>query len=145
MRVLIDTNAIISNMQKSRGDHAAVGATLRELVLRAHEPCICAQIVHEFWVVATRPADGNGLGLEPQQAANEIDRLLAAFTLISEPADMLTRWRAFCVNNSVRGKRAHDARIATLMIASGVLSIVTNNVSDFQGWPDVRTIVPVAE
>jgi predicted nucleic acid-binding protein len=139
MRILVDTNAVLSAFQHTRADHQAVRQALERLVEGGWELCICSQIVYEFWAVATRPVAANGLGLEI--AAAELDRLLAAYLLLPDPPDMLVRWRAFCIANRVRGGRSHDARVAALMLAAGAERILTQNNEDFAGWADVHPIV----
>lgn len=42
----------------------------------------------------------------------------------------------------VRGKRAHDARLAALMQTHGVRHIHTFNVSDFVGFTGIQAVSP---
>jgi len=37
--------------------------------------CLCAQVLIEYWVVATRPASRNGFGLTPAEAEADIMEL----------------------------------------------------------------------
>src|SRR5690349_2876856 len=106
MRIVVDTNALLSNIQQTRADHPRVRDALRALVQDGHELCTCPQILYEFYAVASRPAAENGLGMSPARAAATLDLLIASYVLLSEPADMLTRWKAFCKLDNVRGKRS---------------------------------------
>ena len=142
MRILLDTNVLLSNFQSTREDHDTVREALRRLVTGGWELCICDTVIYEFWAVATRSAKANGLGLEPAAAAAELDQILAAYLLLPEPPDMLLRWRAFCLANQVRGNRCHDARIAALMSVAGVEDILTQNGNDFEGWIGIRPVAP---
>jgi hypothetical protein len=47
---------------------------IRSLLLAEEEVFLARQILAEFWVVATRPADRNGLALTPEQAEAELAR-----------------------------------------------------------------------
>lgn len=103
---------------------------------------VCTQVLAEYWVVATRPCAVNGMGLETDVAAAEIDKITAAFESLAEPDDGSLQWRNTVVRHNVVGKQAHDARIATLMIAHGVSHILTLNPSDFARYDDITPVTP---
>jgi predicted nucleic acid-binding protein len=95
------------------------------------------QCLIEFWVVATRPRQVNGLGLSANTAALELQRFELLFAVLSDPPDLFLRWRKLVCDIPVTGKRAHDARIAAWMIEHGVERVITYNVSDFRSIPGV--------
>ncbi|CAG0990234.1 hypothetical protein PHYC_02248 [Phycisphaerales bacterium] len=136
----LDTNAVISNLVEKRSDHQLVSEALQRLVSAGHELCICAQVVYEFWVVATRSEDRNGLGFDTDEVAKQIDLLLTAYSLLPEPADMISRWRAICTANRVRGYKAHDARLAAVAMAFGVDRVFSNNTDDFKNWTGITVV-----
>jgi hypothetical protein len=53
---------------------------------------VVPQTIAEFWVVATRPIDVNGLGASPKAADAEVDRLLGFFELVPEPESAFGEW-----------------------------------------------------
>ncbi len=106
--------------------------------------CICPQNVVEFWVVATRPGDVNGLDLEQEQAAAEVAVLLETYVVLGEPEDGLARWLDLCRQYGVRGRAAHDARIAAVMLAHGIHHIVTFNTADFARYGELNVVDPSA-
>jgi hypothetical protein len=86
-------------------------------------------------VVATRPTDVNGLGWSPAFTRTSIDGFLGQFRLLAETRDAFDQWLALVTTEKVAGKRAHDVRIAAVMLASGVTELVTLNTDDFQKIP----------
>ncbi|MGK7923008.1 MAG: hypothetical protein AB4080_23715 [Trichodesmium sp.] len=68
MTYLLDTNILLRLRQTNHPQHSnALKATLL-LKKKQEKLCIFPQNLMEFWVVATRPIEVNGLGLYFQQA-----------------------------------------------------------------------------
>lgn len=103
---------------------------------------IAPQVLFEFWVVATRPAERNGLALEPGVARQKADEFLAAFSLLPDPLDLTARWLDLCTRYSVRGRAAHDARLVAWMLGHEMKRIVTRNADDFSRYSEIECIVP---
>jgi hypothetical protein len=74
------------------------------------------QILVEFCVVATRPTDGYGLGWSPDFARTSVDAFAEQFRLLVETREAFERWRTLVTEGKIQGKRAHDARIAAVML-----------------------------
>ncbi len=65
MRILLDTNIIVrlsEANQPSAHDSRRAVALLPE---QGYECCLVPQVIYEYWSVATRPLENNGLGLTP--------------------------------------------------------------------------------
>ena len=62
-KYLLDTNILLraSDLSSSRYDLAVNSVT--SLIAQGHECIITSQVLIEFWVVATRPIEVNGLGM----------------------------------------------------------------------------------
>lgn len=101
-----------------------------------------AQTFIEYWVVATRPRDVNGLGLAPPEAEADLRDFEDTFALLAEPADMAIRWRALASEYGVRGRQAHDARLAALMRAYGIRHLLTLNSGDFRRYSWITCLLP---
>jgi predicted nucleic acid-binding protein len=138
----LDTNIVLRNAVQSDPQHALVRDALQRLTQSGWELCIGTQNVVEFWVVATRPVGVNGLGMTPEQADQEVDALLTAFTLLRDPDDLLARWRDLCRRHSVRGRQAHDARIVAMMLGAGVTDLLTLNGGDFARYGEITCHSP---
>ena len=89
---LLDTNILLRSCDPGSGAHRAAVDAVAALLLRGDDLCIAPQNVIEFWVVATRPADVNGLGWDPERAAAEVDRLLDQFELLEAHPDAFSHW-----------------------------------------------------
>ena len=96
----------------------------------------------EFWSVATRPVEVNGMGLDPEQAERLLARLESVFDLLPEPPTVHAIWRQLVIAHRVRGRQVHDARLVAVMLANGISHILTFNVSDFARYPGIVAIDP---
>ncbi|HLQ51398.1 MAG TPA: hypothetical protein VK129_07865, partial [Terriglobales bacterium] len=72
MSILTDTNILLRSLYPEHPHYAAAENALAALRLRNEVLCIAPQNLIEFWTVATRPRDDNGLGMTPARAASEI-------------------------------------------------------------------------
>jgi hypothetical protein len=72
----IDTNILLRSVQTNDPQFSITENALDKLRARQETLCIAPQNLVEFWVVATRPLDENGLGMAPSRAAREITALL---------------------------------------------------------------------
>ena len=130
MIVLCDTNVLIDQLAGGpRGQVAR--ARLNSLRRDGHSVVVVPQILAEFFVVCTKPKLSNGLGLEADAATAAIRYLMAHLPVVYDDVTTVTAWLAL-VGVGVKGKRAHDARIAALVIAGKVDAVLTSNVSDFR-------------
>jgi predicted nucleic acid-binding protein len=98
---------------------------------------ICAQVLIEYWVVATRPRAVNGLGLSPEQADQEIDLILTFLNILPEPPDVFPRWRQLVAPHKVLGRPAHDARLVAVMQAHGINELITLNSDHFRRYSNL--------
>lgn len=103
---------------------------------------LAPQVLVELWGVLTRPADKNGMGWTPREAAPQIDYLLANFPLLDEPQQLFRTWLRFARERNVSGVRVHDLRLAALMQLHGMTDLLTYNEKDFAGWPDLTVHHP---
>ncbi len=142
MRILLDTNIVLRNAVITDPQHPQVHDALERLVQGGWELCIGVQNMVEFWVVATRPTNVNGLGLSPSQAEQEIAAIRMAYTLLRDPADAMERWLDLCVRYTVSGRPAHDARLVALMLAHGITHLFTLNPTDFSRYTEITGLTP---
>ena len=62
--------------------------------------------------------------------------------MVDETAQVFSNWLALVTESQVQGKRTHDARIASVMLAAGISHILTLNPKDFLGLPGIVTTRP---
>lgn len=142
MRYLVDTNVLLRYCERDSSDHALCVSAVRGLVARGDEVCLCAQILIEHWAVATRPVAVNGLGLEPDYVDRQLEIAAVALVCLPEPPDIAERWRKIASEYAVRGRQAHDARIAALMLGHNVTHILTFNTTDFARYSAITAVSP---
>jgi hypothetical protein len=73
-RYLIDTNILVRIVSPRDPLKPAAVRAVDTLRRRNDSLCVAPQKLLEFWAVATQPPEANGLGLEPEAAAQEVDR-----------------------------------------------------------------------
>jgi len=115
VRLADTTDAMHSTADKATKALRAGGAVLRTL----------PQSLFEFWVVATRPREKNGLGLSVSDAENFVDLFVRAYWTIPDDPALLTYWRVLVVRYATLGKQAHDARYVASMQAHGITHLLT--------------------
>src|SRR6185437_14654446 len=128
MLILADTNVLLRAQSPGADHHLKAKRALSQLRLQGDQLCIAAQNLIEFWAVATRAAEQNGLGLSIAEARAEMNQLLRLFRLLEPNSRVFAEWRRLVTSIAVVGKQSHDAHIAATMMAHGVAHIVTFNV-----------------
>jgi len=139
---LIDTNVLLRFFELQDPKNAEIVNAFNVLRNAAEPSFTCAQVLIEYWVSATRPLDANGFGLDCAQADMRLGVVQSLFPCLPEPPDMAERWRKVVSENAVRGRQAHDARIAALMLAHGVTHLVTLNPTDFTRYDGITPVTP---
>lgn len=142
MRVLIDTSILVRLRDRDSPARATCERCIRQLRYQADELYLCTQVLIEFWSVATRPINTNGLGMSSEQAFQDCRRFLVLADLLPEPEDILDRWLDIVRRYEVRGKQVHDARLVALASAYGIPQILTLNPQDFARYNEVTAILP---
>jgi len=69
MRVLVDTNILLRSAQPNHPLCYQATHAVSKLLRQEDSAFFCPQNIAEFWNVATRPADRNGLGFSPEALA----------------------------------------------------------------------------
>lgn len=142
MSYLVDTNVLLCLVQKDhpmRPDARRALVTLRK---QGEELCIIPQNVTEFWAVATRPLDKNGLGLTVDEAVRETRKLKRIFKLRPDSQAIFTEWEQLVAHYQVMGKQAHDTRLVAAMKVHGLSHILTFNTDDFKRFSDITPVSP---
>lgn len=139
---LLDTNVVMRLCNPSDVQHQLATDAISRLLTQADECWLVAQVIVEFWVVATRPTEVNGLGWTIEQTRSTIDQLLDRFPLLEESPQIFPNWLNLVTNSKVMGKRTHDARIIASMLANGITNILTFNPSDFTGISNITITHP---
>jgi predicted nucleic acid-binding protein len=142
MSWLLDTNVLLRLVDAGSPQHAVAEAAIERLLAGGETVFISAQVLVEFWAVATRPEPANGLGWPTATTAEVIRALRDQFPLLHETPDVLDRWFELVDRFQVAGKHTHDARLAALLLVHGVRRLLTFNTTDFPPTWGVEATMP---
>jgi predicted nucleic acid-binding protein len=142
MKYLVDTNILLRLVQKNSPMHLDTQRAIVTLKKQGEFLCIIPQNIIEFWAVATRPLDKNGLGLSITQAEEESEKLKKIFILELDTPQIFTEWESLVIKHQVMGKQVHDARLAAAMVAHNITHLLTFNVEDFKRFSDIVVVDP---
>ncbi len=109
---------------------------------RGEELCIVPQNLIEFWAVATRPLEANGLGLTVEEAHDELRRIKQLFKLHLDLPEILPEWEELVLQNKVTGRPTHDARLVAAMKVHKLGELLTFNVGDFKRYAGITVTDP---
>lgn len=84
MRVLVDTNILLRSAQPTHPLCAQATQAVSKLIRQKDAVFFCSQNIAEFWNVATRPADLNGLGLSHEEVVQEVSSIERLLTLLPD-------------------------------------------------------------
>lgn len=142
MTFFVDTN-ILLRLKDTDSPHCPIAKrVVGEIISRGDVLVASAQIMIEFWAVATRPKNLNGLGLTPQEAEASLRDAETMVTFLPEPGDVAKRWRALANLHAICGKQAHDTRLVALMEAHNLTDLLTFNVADFARFTQITCWSP---
>jgi predicted nucleic acid-binding protein len=142
MRVLVDTNVLLRSAQPNHPLCSQSTHAVSTLLRQRHTVLFCPQNIAEFWNVATRPADKNGLGLSVAEALREIDNVEKFLTLLPDIPAIYPAWKEIVRRHNVQGVKVHDARLVAIMKVYAVEGILTFNDADFKRFSEIAVIHP---
>ena len=131
MSVFVDTNVLLRSVQPTHPSHGAAVRSVARLIREGESLVVTPQIIAEFWNVATRPTDKNGLGFSPDTVTAEVAKIEEFCSIVAESIDVYTEWKRLIAMHEVRGVHAHDARLVAAMNVYGIRRILTFNGDDF--------------
>lgn len=141
---LCDTNIWLRAVQRESPHHALAVNAIALLLARGDAVYLTAQNLIEFWSVASRPGEANGLGWPVTMVRLEIDRLLALFPLLDETPAIFAHWRQLVTDHQITGRRIYDARLVAVMLASGITRLLTFNGDDFRAFDEIVVTAPAS-
>jgi predicted nucleic acid-binding protein len=142
MSYLVDTNILLRSAQPSHPMHADATRAVSELLAQGEILSVIPQNIIEYWAVATRPVEANGLGMSVEETAAEVKRLQIIFQILPDNADIFTEWKRLVSEHEVKGKEVHDARIVAAMLAHRVTHLLTFNTADFKRYTEISAVNP---
>ena len=141
-QILLDTNIIIRLADRDDPDHQTALMALNSLTNQQSECVLVPQVIYEYWVVATRPSEQNGLGLTSKEVGPIIDHWLDMFRLYRDERLIFHHWKSLVADYDVLGRQAHDARLVAAMQRHGLRELLTFNAQHFRRYSDIEVISP---
>lgn len=141
--ILVDTNVLLRVAQPGHLHRQPALDAIELLRVRDGEQfAVCPQALYEMYVVCSRPASANGLGMTPQRAHAEIISTRGLFQLLPETAQIYPTWEGLIAKYAVSGKRAHDVRLVATMIEHNIPRVLTFNDVDFGPFAEIEAVNP---
>jgi predicted nucleic acid-binding protein len=144
MRVLVDTNVLLRSAQPNHPLCSQATHAVAKLLRQKDSGFFCPQNIAEFWNVATRPADRNGLGFSPEEVLREVASLEESLTLLPEVPAIYAAWKRIVQEHKVQGIKVYDARLVAVMNVYAVETILPFNTADFQRYDLISTLHPAS-
>lgn len=94
-----------------KGRSPVVAKAIKKVRADGHQMFVVPQVIYEFWVVATRPAKKNGLGMSTEIVVPLVGQILEMFKLLDGPGGIYSGWFNIVTAKKVLGKQAYDARL----------------------------------
>ncbi len=144
MAYLGDSNLFLRSAEPAHPMYPEAVHAIETLLEQGEEIFLVPQNLYEFWVVATRPLERNGLGMTAAQAEAELDRIESQFPVLPDTAAVYGEWRRLVTRYGVIGVRAHDVRLVAAMLVHKITHLLTFNVDDFRQFPEITAVHPQA-
>lgn len=142
MKYLLDTNILLRACDPNSSSYSLAMNAVNSIIQEGGECFITSQILIEFWVVATRPTNINGLGWTTLKTQLEINKIVEQFPLLPETSDIFPIWFQLVQDHNIKGKRTHDIRLLAVMKCHNITHLLTFNPSDFLAIPSIVIIHP---
>lgn len=142
MLILIDTNLLLRWVEPAHPLHAVAAEAIRTVRGMGHHSVIVPQVIYEFWAVATRTVEANGLGLTLIETQTKLMGLLPAVRLLRDERKVFEHWQELVIEHDVKGKQVHDARLVAAMRRHAISHLLTFNGPDFARYSGIRVVEP---
>lgn len=130
-RYFVDTNVLLAASDQSREKHVEAVKFLESGLSGERRLFTNGQVFREYLVVATRPLENNGFGLNPKDALMNIEAFGTCIQLIGEGQAVAQQLQRLVKKYNLKGKRIHDANLVATMRENGLKSLKTFNQDDF--------------
>jgi predicted nucleic acid-binding protein len=142
MTCVLDANVLLRIADPGAAQHLTAISAVNSLAKLGLTPRTIPQSIFEFWVVATRPIEKNGLGLSISDCEKTSVDMIATFPLINDHSSLVQEWLELVAAYQCQGKVAHDARYVAAMRTHKITHILTFNAVDFARYPDLTVLDP---
>jgi toxin-antitoxin system PIN domain toxin len=144
-RFAVDTNVLVYAHFPSSPHHAASYALLQRAERQEITLCVFPQVVAEFISVVTNPRRVSP-SKTVEDAVQAVRRVLATpgVVLLSLPESATSTFLDLLLAHPATGPEIVDRQLVAAMMEHGIGTMVTFNVNDFAGIPNVTAKEPAA-
>ncbi len=140
--IFIDTNVLIYANVASAPMHSQALTTLNNLWTSGEVLWISRQVIREYVANVTRPQTYAA----PMPATNVIARVQyfeQTFQVAEDTSTVTGKLRDLLKSIVIGGKQMHDANIVASMLSHGIDNLLTHNVTDFNRYNHLITVIPL--
>ncbi|MCS6831661.1 MAG: type II toxin-antitoxin system VapC family toxin [Armatimonadota bacterium] len=143
MDVFIDSSVLVRLKDPDLVLRRLAEEAIERLDANGFRLLLSAQVLMEYWTVATRPPTARGgLGLTFEEATLDVQAYRNWFGMVQEDERLFSIWWRVVQDHRVLGRQVWDARIAAIMRLHGVLHLLTFNAQDFARFDFIRAWLP---
>lgn len=136
MEVLVDANVLCRLVRADDPQHSVARRAIDFLIQAGDILVVTPQVEREFWAVATRPRELNGLGLTVNAAAGHLASFERFATFKADMPSVHENWKRLVVHHQVSGKKVHDAGRVAAMLTHQIRTILTFDSDDFRRYEE---------
>ena len=140
--VLADTNVFLSATDRSRNNHRDAQDFLQRCSGAGVHCAVTGQILREYFEVATRPIEVNGLGLSLDDALSNMAIFRGRTVFLEENEAVSRELEVLVRRHGLTGKRGHDTNIAAVLAVFRVPYLITANKDEFTVFEHARVLTP---
>jgi predicted nucleic acid-binding protein len=133
MTYLLDTGILLRLANTVDPLHEVVSLAIQRLGDRHHNFMTTSQNIAEFWNVATRPKELNGLGFTIDVVSTALSRTVEPLCpVIREHSQHYKELKRLLNTYRIVGKQVHDARLVASLLTWKIPTILTLNERHFK-------------
>ncbi|MGC8785743.1 MAG: type II toxin-antitoxin system VapC family toxin, partial [Armatimonadota bacterium] len=126
MDVFIDSSVLVRLKDPSVPLRHLAERAIEHLDAQGFHLLLSAQVLMEYWAVATRPSTARGgLGLTAEEAVSDVEAYRTWFATVREDERFFSIWWRIVQDYRVLGRQVWDARIAAIMQLHGIKHLLT--------------------
>lgn len=146
MTYLLDTGILLRLTNEDDPQHETVRLAIKHLIDRHYDFVTTSQNAAEFWNVATRSKELNGLGFSAEVVSTALSRTVEPLCkLIREHSLHYKELKRLLRSYQVLGKQVHDARLVASMLTWKISTILTLNARHFKRFEQEGILIATPE
>jgi predicted nucleic acid-binding protein len=146
MAYLLDTGILLRLANTVDPQHEVVSLAVQRLGDRHNNFMTTTQNIAEFWNVATRPTELNGLGFTADNISTALSRTVEPLCVVTREHSLhYKELKRLLRSYQVLGKQVHDARLVASMLTWKIPTILTLNAKHFKRFEPEGIVIATPE